>query len=153
MMYPIVMENMICAIQYSDVIMGATGLCEGNSPVTDEFPVHKGPVAPKKFPFDDVTMNGWTLLQSFVSWVDLFQRRDVWRFIMMESGAQCAMIGMWWYRCIWIFLIYLTTGFIHMYKFEDNDKKYEYIWIDNIVGLGTLRVIFVWPSHSKGITE
>ena len=32
-----------------------TGLCEGNSPVTGEFP-HKGPVTRKMFPFDDVIM-------------------------------------------------------------------------------------------------
>ena len=31
-----------------------TGLCEGNSPVTGEF--HKGPVARKMLPFDDVIM-------------------------------------------------------------------------------------------------
>ena len=30
-----------------------TGLCEGNSPVTGEFP-HKRPVTRKMFPFDDV---------------------------------------------------------------------------------------------------
>ena len=33
-----------------------TGLCEGNSPVTDESP-HKGPVTRKMFPFDDVFMD------------------------------------------------------------------------------------------------
>ena len=33
-----------------------TGLCEGNSPVTGEFP-HKGPVTGKMFPFDDVIMS------------------------------------------------------------------------------------------------
>ena len=32
-----------------------SGLCEGNSPVTDDSP-HKGPVTRKVFPFDDVTM-------------------------------------------------------------------------------------------------
>ena len=32
------------------------GLCEGNSPVTGEFP-HKGPVTRKMFRFDDVIMN------------------------------------------------------------------------------------------------
>ena len=32
-----------------------TGLCEGNSPVTGEFP-HKGPVTRNMFPFDDVIM-------------------------------------------------------------------------------------------------
>ena len=32
-----------------------TGLCEGYSPVTDEFP-HKRPIARKMFPFDDVIM-------------------------------------------------------------------------------------------------
>ena len=32
-----------------------TGLCEGNSPVTGEFPI-KGPVTRKMFPFDDVIM-------------------------------------------------------------------------------------------------
>ena len=31
-----------------------TGLCEGNSPLTGEFPAHKGPVTWKMFPFDDV---------------------------------------------------------------------------------------------------
>ena len=35
-----------------------TGLCVGNSPMTDEFP-HKGPVTRKMFPFDDVIM--WKL--------------------------------------------------------------------------------------------
>ena len=33
-----------------------TGLCEGNSPVTGEFP-HTGPVTRKMFPFDDVVTN------------------------------------------------------------------------------------------------
>ena len=33
-----------------------TGLCEGNSPVTNGFP-HKGPVTRKMFPFDDVIMD------------------------------------------------------------------------------------------------
>ena len=32
-----------------------TGLCEGNSPVTGEFPAHR-PVTRKMFPFDDVIM-------------------------------------------------------------------------------------------------
>ena len=32
-----------------------TGLCEGNSPVTDEYP-EKGPVTRKMFPFDDAIM-------------------------------------------------------------------------------------------------
>ena len=32
-----------------------TGLCEGNSPVTGEFP-HKGPVMRRMFPFNDVIM-------------------------------------------------------------------------------------------------
>ena len=32
-----------------------TGLCEGNSPVTDDFP-HKGLVTRKMFPFDDIFM-------------------------------------------------------------------------------------------------
>ena len=32
-----------------------TGLCEGNSPVTGEFPA-KGPVTQKMFPFDDMIM-------------------------------------------------------------------------------------------------
>ena len=38
-----------------------TGLCEGNSPVTGEFPT-KGPVKRKMFPFDDIIMD----LASFV---------------------------------------------------------------------------------------
>ena len=33
-----------------------TGLCEGNSPVTGEFP-HKGPATRPMFPFDDVIMS------------------------------------------------------------------------------------------------
>ena len=35
----------------------ATGLCEGNSPVTGEFPAPKASNAEKIFPFDDVIMN------------------------------------------------------------------------------------------------
>ena len=38
-----------------------TGLWEGNSPVTGEFPPHKGPVTRKMFPFDDVIMWYYTL--------------------------------------------------------------------------------------------
>ena len=37
-----------------------TGLCEGNSPVTGEFPTHR-PVTQKMFPFDDVIMITFTL--------------------------------------------------------------------------------------------
>ena len=40
-----------------------TGLCEENSPVTDEFP-HKGPVTRKMFPFDDVIM--WQIFPEFI---------------------------------------------------------------------------------------
>ena len=36
-----------------------TGLCEGNTLVTSEFPAHKGPVTRKMFPFDDVIMISW----------------------------------------------------------------------------------------------
>ena len=40
----------------------ATGLCEGNSPVTGEFP-HKGPVTREMLPFDDVIMGSAIALQ------------------------------------------------------------------------------------------
>ena len=50
-------------IVYSSVYSGAdqrklrvTGLCEGNSPVTGEFPAQR-PVTRKIFPFDDVIMH------------------------------------------------------------------------------------------------
>ena len=43
-----------------------TDLCEGNSPMTGEFP-HKGPVTRKMFPFDDVIM-WWFTLIPFDSW-------------------------------------------------------------------------------------
>ena len=43
-----------------------TRLCEGNSPMTGEFP-HKGPVTRKMFPFDDVIM-WWFTLIPFASW-------------------------------------------------------------------------------------
>ena len=33
-----------------------TGLCEGNSPETDEFPAQRGPVTREMFPFDDIIM-------------------------------------------------------------------------------------------------
>ena len=36
--------------------LGVTGLCEGNSPATGEFPAQRGPVTRKMFPFDDVIM-------------------------------------------------------------------------------------------------
>ena len=41
-----------------------TGLCEGNSPVTGEFPAQR-PVTRKMFPFDDVIMS---LMKMFVVW-------------------------------------------------------------------------------------
>ena len=34
--------------------LSVTGLCEGDSPVTSEFPAQKGSVARKRLPFDDV---------------------------------------------------------------------------------------------------
>ena len=44
-----------------------TGLCEGKSPVTGEFP-HIRPVARKVFPFDDVIMNKINLKLSSAKW-------------------------------------------------------------------------------------
>ena len=38
-----------------------TGLCEGNSPVTGEFP-HKGPVTRRMFPVDDIFMSSRKML-------------------------------------------------------------------------------------------
>ena len=42
-------------IKENSKLRGVTGLCEGDSPVTGEFP-HKGPVMRKMFRFDDVIM-------------------------------------------------------------------------------------------------
>ena len=42
-----------------------TGLCEGNSPVTGEFPAQRAPITQKMFPFDDVIMK-LVILSSFV---------------------------------------------------------------------------------------
>ena len=51
-----------------------TGLCEGNSPVTGEFP-HKGPVTRKMFPFDGVIVYSdkisdtvWRIFHSDAQW-------------------------------------------------------------------------------------
>ena len=45
-----------------------TGLCAWNSPVTGEFPAHKGPVTQKVFPFDDVIMSQFLPVSSrFIS--------------------------------------------------------------------------------------
>ena len=44
-------------------MLRVTGLCVGNSPVTGEFPTHKGPVTQKLFPFDDAIMNNPGLIQ------------------------------------------------------------------------------------------
>ena len=38
------------------------GLCEGNSPVTNEYPAHKGPVTRKMFQADDVIMQCSSIL-------------------------------------------------------------------------------------------
>ena len=43
-----------------------TGLCEGSSPVTGEFP-HKGPVTWKLFPFDDVIM--WDVTMQYIQYI------------------------------------------------------------------------------------
>ena len=48
-----------------------TGLCEGNSPVTGEFP-HKRPVTRKMFPFDDVIMPWKDLTRSVLGSKCLF---------------------------------------------------------------------------------
>ena len=56
----IVMASQITSltIVYSTVYskLRVTGLYERNSPVTVEFPTHKGPVKRKMFLFDDVIM-------------------------------------------------------------------------------------------------
>ena len=49
-----------------------TGLCAGNSPVTDEFP-HKLPVTRKMFQFDDVIMHHVWLAQLIAGAVTYFQ--------------------------------------------------------------------------------
>ena len=70
-----VMASQITTIAYSTVYsrrrskktskVRVTGLCEGKSPVTGEFP-HKGPVTRKMFPFDDVIMeiDSWNFIQT-----------------------------------------------------------------------------------------
>ena len=74
-----------------------TGLCEGNPPVTGEFP-HKGPVTRKMFPFDDVIVfiystpptanlpTVWCIL--FIESVFqqyTFQHVNVWKICECES--------------------------------------------------------------------
>ena len=75
-MSPMASQITSLTIVYSTVYSGAdqrkhqklraTGLCEGNSPMTGEVP-HKGPVTRKMFPFDDVIM-WWFILIPFASW-------------------------------------------------------------------------------------
>ena len=74
-MSPMASQITSLTIVYSTVYSGTdkktsklhvTGLCEGNSPMTGEFP-HKGPVMRKMFPFDDVIM-WWFTLIPFASW-------------------------------------------------------------------------------------
>ena len=50
-----------------------TGLCAGNSRVTNEFP-HKGPVMWKMFPFDDVIMWKLTMVWHQESWLPMTPR-------------------------------------------------------------------------------
>ena len=44
------------------------GLCEGNSPVTSEYPAHKGPVTRKMFQVDDVIMQCSSTLAHPAEW-------------------------------------------------------------------------------------
>ena len=57
-----------------------TGLCEGNSPVSGEFP-HKGPLARKMFPFDDVIMESkncaYTLFETNRNIGYVFSQADI----------------------------------------------------------------------------
>ena len=54
-----------------------TGLCEGNSPVTGEFPA-QSPVTRKMFPFDDVIMQAITTGQP-PPMVTIFDDNFVWQ--------------------------------------------------------------------------
>ena len=68
-----------------------TGLCEGNSPVTGEFP-HKGPVTREMFPFDGVIMfkaTGhlkWILLVNEISWI--WVKGEFWRHISFYNSPK-----------------------------------------------------------------
>ena len=67
-----------------------TGLCEGNSPVTGEFP-HKWPVTRKKFPFDDVIMHLHILFaswQSFCSVLNVLRGREK----LIKMGLQAVSV-------------------------------------------------------------
>ena len=54
-----------------------TGLCEGNSQVTSEFPTHKGPVMRKMFPFNDVIMINKFMIDA-ESWPQWVNQRTWW---------------------------------------------------------------------------
>ena len=76
-----------------------TCLCEGNSQVTGDSP-HKGPVARKIFPFDDVIM--WRPPSTM--WALIFlsaTMRDVWIIPPFQSCFMCCMLNTF-YVSSWI---------------------------------------------------
>ena len=56
-----------------------TGLCEGNSPATGEFP-HKGPVTRKTFPFEDIIMalHYMPLMRRMYRSPMVTQKKNIW---------------------------------------------------------------------------
>ena len=69
--------------------LGVSGLCEGNSPVTGEFP-HKRPVTRKIFPFDDVIMTSGNIsrIQNYFLFYPI-----IWNFIYLYAYFNQNCIG------------------------------------------------------------
>ena len=95
----------------------ATGLCEGNSPATGEFP-HKGPVTRKMSPFDDVIIR----FMSMIHLVKINAIRPIIIIIIIFHGVASLAYGIgstvvsylfrpqrdiwrnfrhWWHRKLW----------------------------------------------------
>ena len=64
-----------------------TGLCEGNSPGTGEFPAHKWPVTRKMFPFDDVIMK--FALCCVLLWFSISRFNPIFRITSLTLGQLC----------------------------------------------------------------
>ena len=82
-----------------------TGLCEGNSPGTGEFP-HKWPVTWKMFPFGDVIMSSgcwYKVIYGLTTFLSLKWESHTWKdHLYIEARPRCFVVVylLWFYNVI-----------------------------------------------------
>ena len=109
---PIVYSTVCSGTDKKKSKLHVTGLCEGNSPVTGEFP-HKGPVTWKMFPLDDIIILTRNLTRNLHCHVLSFL---AWNMSCYFGQSACSIES----RCVVMLLQYnsvVSIGGIHIYIF------------------------------------